>query len=57
MNNPFEIGGIRVTSHVEKNELNAFISKLPPEKRVDLMDVLLALHQAGLITIENTPVH
>lgn len=57
MNRSFEIGGITVTSHVAKEELNAFVSQLPPEKRADLTDILLALHEAGLITIEDTPVH
>lgn len=53
----FEIGGLKVTSHVEKEELNAFVATLPPEKRGDIRDVLLALHEEGLITIEDKPVH
>ena len=48
----FEVGGIKVTSHVEKEELNRFVAKLPPEKRQDLKDVLLSLDAEGLITIE-----
>lgn len=53
----FEIGGLKVTSHVEKEELNAFVATLPPEKRNDIRDVLMALHEEGLITIEDKPVH
>lgn len=48
----FEVGGIRVVSHVEKDELNRFVGQLPPEKRRDLKDVLMSLHEEGLITIE-----
>ncbi|MFY9114310.1 MAG: hypothetical protein WAO23_03595 [Dethiobacteria bacterium] len=48
----FEVGGIKVTSHVDKEELNRFVETIPPEKRRDLTDVLVALHEEGLITIE-----
>ncbi len=53
----FEIGGLKVTSHVEKSEINAFVAQLPPEKRADIKDVLLALHEEGLITIEEKLLH
>ena len=53
----FEIGGLKVTSHAEKSEINAFVSQLPPEKRADLKEVLLALHEEGLITIEEKLLH
>lgn len=52
MTKTFEVGGIKVTSHVEKDELNRFVDRLPPEKRRDLKDVLESLHEEGLITIE-----
>jgi hypothetical protein len=53
----FEIGGLKVTSHVEKSEINAFVAQLPPEKRVDITEVLMALHEEGLITIEEKLLH
>ncbi len=52
MSKTFEIGGMKVTRHVEKEELNRFVDSLPPEKKGDLNEVLNALHQEGLITIE-----
>ncbi len=57
MSKTFEVGGIKVISHVEKDEINAFVARLPEEQRTDLKDVLLALHEAGLITIEEKVVH
>jgi len=48
----FEIGGLKVTSHVEKDELNRYIEDLPPEKKGDIDQVLSTLHEEGLITIE-----
>jgi len=48
----FEIGGLKVTSHVEKEELNRFVDGLPPDKKNDIDEVLAALHEEGLITIE-----
>lgn len=53
----FEIGGLKVTSHVEKSEINAFVAQLPPEKRADILNVLMALHEEGLITIEEKLLH
>lgn len=53
----FEIGGLKVTSHVDKSEINAFVAQLPPEKRADLKDILMALHEEGLITIEEKLLH
>ncbi|HOL17166.1 MAG TPA: hypothetical protein PLY40_02625 [Bacillota bacterium] len=53
----FEIGGLKVTRHVDKSEINAFVAGLPPEKRADLKEMLLALHEKGLITIEEKLLH
>jgi hypothetical protein len=53
----FEIGGLKVTTHVDKNEINAFVAQLPPEKRMDITEVLMALHEKGLITIEEKLLH
>ncbi len=50
----FEVGGIKVISHVEKDDLNRFVEELPADKRKDLKDVLISLHEEGLITIENS---
>lgn len=57
MPHTFEIGGLKVTSHVDKEVLNEFVDQLPPEKRADMKDVLLALHEEGLITIEEKTLH
>ncbi len=57
MSHSFEIGGLKVISHVDKEKLNAFVAELPPDKKGDIKDVLLALHEAGLITIEEKIVH
>ncbi len=57
MAHTFEIGRLKVTRHVDKSKINAFVAELPPEKRADLKEVLLALHEEGLITIEERLLH
>jgi len=41
-----------VTKLVEQDEIDRFVASLPPEKKVDVKDVILALHEEGLIRIE-----
>lgn len=48
----FTVGNLKVTKLVEQDQIDAFVSTLPPEKKADVKDVIMALHEEGLIDIE-----
>ncbi|SES95407.1 hypothetical protein [Anaerobranca gottschalkii] len=48
----FEVGGMRVTKLVNQKEIDQFVQNLPEESKQDVKDVIMALHQQGLIKIE-----
>jgi len=41
-----------VTKLVGQEEIDSFVSGLPPEKKADMKEVILALHEQGMIEIE-----
>lgn len=54
MADSFVVGTLKVTKLVDQEQINAFVATLPPEKRADMKDVIMALHAEGLIDIEET---
>jgi hypothetical protein len=48
----FTVGNLKVTKLVDQSRIDAFVSSLPPEKKADVKDVIMALHEEGLINIE-----
>jgi hypothetical protein len=48
----FTVGNLKVTKLVDQSQIQAFVDTLPPEKKADMKDVIMALHQEGLIDIE-----
>jgi len=50
----FTVGNLKVTKLVDQSRIDAFVSSLPPEKKADVKDVIIALHEEGLINIEQT---
>jgi len=48
----FTVDGLKVTKHVDQAQIDQFVSNLPENKRADMKDILMALHEEGLITIE-----
>ena len=48
----FTVGNLKVTKKVEQGQIDAFVQTLPPEKKADVKDVIMALHEEGLIDIE-----
>jgi hypothetical protein len=48
------VGGLKVTKLVGQEEIDSFVAALPPEKKADMKDVILALHEKGMIEIEET---
>jgi hypothetical protein len=48
----FTVGNLKVTKLVNQGEIDAYVSTLPDEKKADVKDVIMALHEAGLIEIE-----
>jgi len=48
----FTVGNLKVTKLVDQTQIDAFVATLPPEKKVDVKDVIVALHEEGLINIE-----
>lgn len=52
MADQFTVGNLKVTKLVDQSQIDAFVSALPPEKKADVKDVILALHEEGLINIE-----
>jgi hypothetical protein len=45
---------LKVTKLVEQEKIDQFVATLPPEKKADMKDVIVALHEQGLISIEET---
>ena len=43
-----------MTKLVGQEEIDSFVAALPPEKKADMKDVILALHENGMIEIEDT---
>ncbi|MFW0860950.1 MAG: hypothetical protein AAGT88_02425 [Dethiobacter sp.] len=52
MADTFTVGNIKVTKKVEQAQIDSFVQTLPTEKKADLKDIIMALHQEGLIDIE-----
>jgi hypothetical protein len=48
----FTVGNLKVTKKVDQGQIDAFVQTLPPEKKADVKDVIMALHEEGLIDIE-----
>jgi hypothetical protein len=48
----FTVGNLKVTKLVDQQQIEQFVSHLPDEQRADMKDVIVALHEAGLIEIE-----
>lgn len=46
-------GGVHFEKRASAEEVNAFVAKLPSEKKDSLFEVLGELNNAGLISIEN----
>ncbi|EEG77763.1 hypothetical protein [Dethiobacter alkaliphilus] len=52
--NTFMVGNLKVTKKVEQDQIDAFVQTLPPDQKADVKDVIMALHEEGLIDIEET---
>ncbi|NLP36391.1 MAG: hypothetical protein GX357_01925 [Firmicutes bacterium] len=52
MADQFMVGNLKVTKLVGQGEIDAFVASLPAEKKADVKDVIVALHEKGLIDIE-----
>ncbi len=52
MADTFTVGNLKVTKLVEQTEIDSFVATLPDEKKADVKDVIMALHEEGLIEIE-----
>lgn len=52
MADTFTVGNLKVTKLVDQQQIEQFVSQLPDEQRADMKDVIMALHEAGLIEIE-----
>lgn len=53
----FVVGNLKVTKLVEQEQIDSFVAALPQEKRIDVKDVITALHEAGLIDIAEQMEH
>jgi len=52
MADTFTVGNLKVTKRVEQSSIDQFVQTLPEEKKAEVKDVIMALHEAGLIDIE-----
>ena len=52
MADQFIAGNLKVTKLVDQPQIDAYVATLPPEKKGDVKDVIMALHEKGLIDIE-----
>ncbi|MBS4021450.1 MAG: hypothetical protein KGZ79_03375 [Dethiobacter sp.] len=52
MADTFTVGNLKVKKLVEQAQIDSFVVTLPAEKKADVKDVILALHEEGLIEIE-----
>lgn len=48
----FVVGNLKVTKLVGQEKIDSFVAALPQGKKADVKDIIMALHQAGLIDIE-----
>lgn len=48
----FVVGNLKVTKLAEQKQIDSFVATLPQDKKADIKDVIMALHEAGLINIE-----
>jgi transcription initiation factor IIE alpha subunit len=48
----FLVGNLKVTKLVGQEQIDTFVASLPQNKKADVKDVIVALHEAGLIDIE-----
>jgi hypothetical protein len=48
----FTVGNLKVTKLVDQAKIDAYVASLPSEQKTDVKDVIMALHNAGLIEIE-----
>ncbi len=51
MADTFTVGNLKVTKLVDQGSIDQFVANLPDEKKTDVKDVIMALHEAGLIEI------
>ena len=51
MADQFTVGNLKITKLVDQSQLDAFVSTLPAEKKSNVKDVIVALHE-GQIEIE-----
>ena len=54
MGDTFMVGNLKVTKKVEQDQIDAFVQTLPPDKKADVKDVIMAQHEEGLIDIEES---
>ncbi len=52
MADSFIVGNLKVTKLVGQEQIDTFVASLPQNKKSDVKDVIVALHEAGLIDIE-----
>lgn len=57
MADSFVVGNLKVTKLVGQEQIDSFVAALPQEKRADVKDVITALHEAGLIDIDEQMEH
>ena len=52
MADTFTVGNLKVTKLVDQGKIDEYVATLPAETKADVKDVIVALHEAGLIDIE-----
>lgn len=52
MADTFTVGNLKVTKRVDQGQIDSFVATLPAETKADVKNVIMALHEAGLIDIE-----
>ncbi|MBT9172831.1 MAG: hypothetical protein DDT21_01217 [Syntrophomonadaceae bacterium] len=48
----FVVGNLKVTKLVGQKKIDSFVAAMPQDKKADIKDVIIALHEAGLINVE-----
>jgi hypothetical protein len=48
----FTVGGLKITRHCTQEEMDEFVGKLSAEQKQDVKDVIKALLNADLISLE-----
>lgn len=51
MQSTFTIGNLTITRLCTKEQMDAFVDNLPPDKKTDVKEILKALIQAGMIEV------